>query len=102
MSGMTQGRDFSKVEIGDSITRLLGGCPMQLTVEFLDEELIYAGFPDPGDCWMFERKTGFEYDPRFNWGSQWDTTGSYLTDYQSRNPAPEGASPDPSPGEGAL
>jgi len=51
--------DFSKVAVGDTVTRMLGGVvPMELPVTDVTEtEIILGPFG-----WTFDRKTGLEVD----------------------------------------
>lgn len=73
--------DFRSVEVGDTVTRMLGGeggVEMKLKVTKVDENLIYCGFDDPAQAWTFDRATGIEEDPDLGWGVESGVTGSYL------------------------
>jgi len=61
------------VKVRDIITRNLCGKTMQMKVTAVDDFKITAGMG-----WMFERATGFEYDPDLHWGTEWGATGSFL------------------------
>lgn len=69
-----EARSFYDLAPGDTVTRMLAGVvPMTMTVTRVDEKLIYAS-----GGWMFERATGFEYDPPLRYGSEYGATGSFL------------------------
>lgn len=66
--------DFSYLEPGDEVTRLLAGViPMQMTVEKVDDGLIHMV-----GGWTFDQKTGIEEDPDLGFGVAYGITGSYL------------------------
>lgn len=62
---------FEHIKVGDYVTRMFGGHPMQLKVKAVTDTLI--------DCdWTFDRKTGAEVDDFLGWGPPPKMTGSYL------------------------
>lgn len=66
---------FRSIRPGDTVTRILGGHPMQLGVTEVDEEFIYCG----GDgSWKFDLDTGWEVDEGIGWGPASGITGSFL------------------------
>lgn len=58
-------QDFSDVQVGDVVTRILGGLPMKLEVHEVRDGLIVCHCTGPDDAWTFDRKTGLEVDDRF-------------------------------------
>ena len=70
-----EAQDFSDLKEGDTVTRLLAGVvPMTMTVESVDDTLIYMK-----GGWKFDRKNGFEVDEELAWGVKSGYTGSFLT-----------------------
>lgn len=62
---------FEHIKVGDTVTRMFAGHPMQLIVRAVTDKLI--------DCdWIFDRKTGAEVDDYLGWGPPPKMTGSYL------------------------
>ena len=59
--------DCRDVRVGDAVLRLLAGhIVMTLTVKSVGADLFECAVPDAPECdgWLFERRTGVEYDPR--------------------------------------
>lgn len=99
--------DFTKVEPGDTVVRLIAGeIPMELLVTKVDDRLIYCHsnqqdlgrrmheqmldvqaalgvtVRDTGeDAWTFDRLTGVEEDLDLQWGLAFGRTGSMLVDF---------------------
>lgn len=65
--------NFFDVKVGDTITRLLHGIKMKLTVASVDERIIHTT-----GGWMFDRSTGFEHDPDIGMGVEFGITCSQL------------------------
>ena len=62
---------FDHIQIGDKVTRLLGGClPMVLTVTEVTDDRIICG------DWEFSKHTGGEIDELLGWDGL--NTGSLL------------------------
>lgn len=71
-------KNFSDVEVGDTVVRMLAGVVrMEMKVLLVDDEFIYTGSPDDAG-WRFERNTGFEYDPEMNSGTEFGSVASFL------------------------
>lgn len=69
-------QSFFHVEVGDRVTRLLGGSiPMLLEVEKVDMHHIYTK-----GGWVFMRHNGAEIDPDIGWDAN-TKTGSYLVEW---------------------
>lgn len=58
------------VKVGDIVTRVMAGLPMQLKVSEVTDDLIKCG------PWEFDKRTGAEVDEDLDWGIH--GTGSYL------------------------
>lgn len=59
--------DCSDVSVGDAVLRLLAGhIVMSLPVKAVGPDLFECAVPGAPECdgWLFERRTGVEYDPR--------------------------------------
>lgn len=74
---------FGHIEVGDRVTRMLGGTlPMKLIVGKVDETFIYTATPDGkinvDEGWKFRRDNGAEVDEDLGWDGI-KATGSYLT-----------------------
>jgi hypothetical protein len=68
---------LSEVRVGDVVTRIIGGVPMDLRVTSVDEHFIYCG--PPGMGWKFDRVSGIEVDEEIGWGvPPAGVVGSYL------------------------
>jgi len=62
---------LDKIQVGDTVTRLLAGeIPMPLKVTGVTEDRIYCG------PWEFSRKNGAEIDEEMGWDEQ--NTGSFI------------------------
>jgi len=61
-----------EIKQGDTVTRVLGGLHVRLTVTRVDESLIHCG------DWTFDRVTGVEVDDDLEWGPAYGKSGSYL------------------------
>lgn len=61
------------ITVGSTVTRILVGIPMELTVSEIDENFIHCG------DWKFDKRTGAEVDELLGWGNE--GTGSYLQDF---------------------
>lgn len=74
---------FRHLKVGDKVTRLLAGMPMNMEVEEIREDVIVcSALPERGGKvlgeWTFCRDTGAEEDEEIGWGKKFGVTGSYL------------------------
>jgi len=65
------------MNVGDKVTRFLGGIPMDLKVTEITDDTIVCG------PWTFDKKTGAEIDEEIGWGPPTPEepnrmTGSYI------------------------
>ena len=72
-----------KIEIGDKLTRMLGGTlPMEVIVGSITEDTFRVGSADGkithDEGWIFCSRTGYEIDHRLKWGPQYGTSGSFI------------------------
>lgn len=65
--------DFTHVRPGESVTRELYGLEQVLTVDRIDDELIYTT-----GGWTFDRRTGWEEDGELGFGWRFGITISRL------------------------
>lgn len=61
-----------KIEVGDTVHRMMGSFPMPLKVTEVTDHVIYCG------SWRFCARTGAEIDEELDWGPPPRQTGSYL------------------------
>jgi len=59
---------FLDVKVGDTVTRILGGQPMPLTVTEVTEDRIICNPFGWDRGWEFDRSTGIEIDEDLGWG----------------------------------
>jgi hypothetical protein len=66
--------DFRNLQPGDKVTRMLAGViPMEMTVEKVEDGLIYMV-----GGWTFDQLTGVEEDEELGFGVKFNYTGSFL------------------------
>lgn len=76
---------LASLQVGDIVTRDLGGVPMAGRIERMDDTLFYwraLNFPAGPEGWTFDRATGAEVDEFLKWGPQYGVTGSFLLTHE--------------------
>lgn len=74
---------LKNVEVGQELTRILGGMPMKVIVGVVKEDVIFCGSPNglvPATeeaGWQFNRENGLEIDADLGWDGV-TKTGSYI------------------------
>lgn len=61
------------IRVGDTVTRIMGGVPMELEVMSVTDQII-----ETRGGWDFCPKTGMEIDNYLGWGPEFGQSGSYL------------------------
>lgn len=63
---------MSELQVGDYVTRNMGGAELELKISKIDDRFIYCG------PWKFCKNTGAEVDEDLNWGPPPQHTGSFI------------------------